>query len=290
MKIIVTVVFIFFFSQSIFSQGVQCENWLYAPDVSTILDTTNTYSFLFEGVQIFSSYGYTTPGTVFGGGWSSHTWWYKDFKINYTTPDTFVVKLRVKEKLNLHEIRICLALQDTFMYSSGLSYVFESNGEWQIIKIETGSWLKIYNPNFYKAYISFLNISLDSCRIGALIEVDNFGGIDDTLGNVIYDDFNYGPSSVTPKTQSPSDFVLEQNYPNPFNPVTTIRFSLREHSQVSLAVFNSLGQEIKTLVSEEMTAGTYETAFDASDLPSGVYFYRLTLDNYTETKKMLILK
>ncbi len=90
--------------------------------------------------------------------------------------------------------------------------------------------------------------------------------------------------------QVPKGFELSQNYPNPFNPSTSIRFSLPKSSNVKLAVFNSAGQEVANLVNEEMNAGTYEYKFDAGKLTSGIYFYKLVTDNFTDTKKMILVK
>lgn len=84
--------------------------------------------------------------------------------------------------------------------------------------------------------------------------------------------------------------ALNQNYPNPFNPSTKIRYDLPKNGFVKLIVFDALGREIETLVNEKQTAGTYEVTFNASQYPSGVYFYRLTTDNFSGTKKMLLIK
>ncbi|MCX6162543.1 MAG: T9SS type A sorting domain-containing protein, partial [Ignavibacteriae bacterium] len=83
---------------------------------------------------------------------------------------------------------------------------------------------------------------------------------------------------------------LSQNYPNPFNPTTNIRYALPRAGEVKLTVFNTLGKEVETLVNEHQSAGTYEVSFDASQYPSGVYFYRLTTDNFSDTKRMLLVK
>jgi len=91
-------------------------------------------------------------------------------------------------------------------------------------------------------------------------------------------------------TNVPAAFALHQNYPNPFNPLTKIRFDLAKNSNVKITVYNNLGQEVKVLVNEYRTAGYYETDFNASYLPSGVYFYRLETQYYTETKKMVVIK
>lgn len=93
----------------------------------------------------------------------------------------------------------------------------------------------------------------------------------------------------------PNEFVLHQNYPNPFNPSTTIKFTIplgvkRETSNVKLIVYDILGREIITLLNKPMQPGEYETEFDASDLPSGVYVYKLSTGNILETRKMLLLK
>lgn len=85
-------------------------------------------------------------------------------------------------------------------------------------------------------------------------------------------------------------YVLDQNYPNPFNPATTISFVIKENGQVSLKVYNVLGDEVATLVNGELTGGVHTVQFDASTLSSGVYFYTLTAGNFTETKKMLLMK
>ena len=87
-----------------------------------------------------------------------------------------------------------------------------------------------------------------------------------------------------------NEFVLDQNYPNPFNPTTTINYSLKDNSQVSLKIFNTLGEEIKTLVNEIKPAGNFQVEFDASELPSGVYIYRMQAGDFVSTKKMLMLK
>ncbi|MDZ7625632.1 MAG: T9SS type A sorting domain-containing protein [Ignavibacteriaceae bacterium] len=84
--------------------------------------------------------------------------------------------------------------------------------------------------------------------------------------------------------------ILEQNYPNPFNPTTEIEFVISEAGQTTLKVFDVLGNEVSTLVNEQKAVGKYKVTFDASDLPSGVYFYTLQAGNYLNTKKMILLK
>ncbi|RPH81599.1 MAG: T9SS C-terminal target domain-containing protein [Nitrospiraceae bacterium] len=88
----------------------------------------------------------------------------------------------------------------------------------------------------------------------------------------------------------PTAHALQQNYPNPFNPSTTIRYGLPSRSLVTLAVFNTLGQQVATLVEGEMEAGFHEAVFDASGLASGVYLYRLTAGSFVEARKLVLVR
>ena len=96
-------------------------------------------------------------------------------------------------------------------------------------------------------------------------------------------------------TAVPDGFYLYQNYPNPFNPSTIIRFQIKDSRFVSLKVFDILGKEVATLVNEKLHSGIYEVPFSINQfsnnqIPSGVYFYRLSTDGFSETKKMLLIK
>jgi len=88
----------------------------------------------------------------------------------------------------------------------------------------------------------------------------------------------------------PESFSLGQNYPNPFNPGTTIAFDLKSAQHVTLAIYNMLGQKVATVLNERMTPGTYEVAFDASRLPTGIYYYTLRAGAFKTTKKMTLIK
>ncbi|MCD6161789.1 MAG: T9SS type A sorting domain-containing protein [candidate division Zixibacteria bacterium] len=88
----------------------------------------------------------------------------------------------------------------------------------------------------------------------------------------------------------PLQFSLSQNYPNPFNPTTTISFMLTHPQHATLKIYDLLGREIHTLIDEHRQAGQYTAVFDASDLVSGFYFYCLQVDDYTESKSMILLK
>jgi hypothetical protein len=122
-----------------------------------------------------------------------------------------------------------------------------------------------------------------------------------------HDRWNFGPKfpvkilSITDadeNTNQPEVFVLYQNYPNPFNPSTRIKYIVpiviaskaKQSTLVTLIVYDALGKEVTTLVDEEKSFGEYDVRFDASGLPSGIYFYRLEAGSFTVTKKMLLLK
>jgi hypothetical protein len=104
--------------------------------------------------------------------------------------------------------------------------------------------------------------------------------------------------NITDKTEiNPEEFVLEQNYPNPFNPSTKIKYQIpaslnpsQGGTFVQLIVYDILGREVTVLVNEEKQPGIYESVFDGSNLPSGIYLYRLTAGEYSETKKLVLLK
>ncbi|MCH8034302.1 MAG: T9SS type A sorting domain-containing protein [Bacteroidetes bacterium] len=104
-------------------------------------------------------------------------------------------------------------------------------------------------------------------------------------------EFDFGVvSGVEDEFVQPDDFILFQNYPNPFNPTTKIQYAVSNRQFISLNVYDVLGNEIAVLVNEEKPSGTYEVDFDASNLPSGVYMYRLTSGNISLSKKLILLK
>jgi hypothetical protein len=101
---------------------------------------------------------------------------------------------------------------------------------------------------------------------------------------------NYVTSVREVENGIPKRFALDQNYPNPFNPSTVIRFTIPKGSFVTLTVYNMLGEAVASLVNQTLAAGTFETELNASNLPSGAYFYRLTTDGFAQSKKMMLLK
>ncbi|HEY5122662.1 MAG TPA: T9SS type A sorting domain-containing protein [Ignavibacteria bacterium] len=128
-------------------------------------------------------------------------------------------------------------------------------------------------------------------RINALA-IDGAGFIYSGLnGGSVYKSLQSTTISIKNiSSEIPSGYSLHQNYPNPFNPTTKIKFDLPKNGFVKLVIYDLLGKEIEILVNEKQSPGTYEVTFNASEYPSGVYFYRLTTENYSETKKMILIK
>ncbi len=100
-----------------------------------------------------------------------------------------------------------------------------------------------------------------------------------------------GPIGIQPiSSEIPNTFLLYQNYPNPFNPATKIRFDIPKSGNVNISVFDVLGRKVAVIVDQQLTPGTYETDFDAGNLSSGIYFYKFISENYSETRKLVLVK
>ncbi|HMT12048.1 MAG TPA: T9SS type A sorting domain-containing protein, partial [Ignavibacteria bacterium] len=98
------------------------------------------------------------------------------------------------------------------------------------------------------------------------------------------------PVGIGQNTGIPLQYGLDQNYPNPFNPSTYIKFQLPEGGNVKITVFDILGKEVASLINEKMEAGYHNVEFNASDLASGLYIYKMESGNFTDVKKMMLIK
>jgi hypothetical protein len=164
-------------------------------------------------------------------------------------------------------------------------------GEFDVYLLKTNNngdtlWTKTFGGNYSESGNSVQQTSDGGYVIAGVTNSFGAGNSDVYL---IKTDAN-GVVSVHSEENIPMSFALDQNFPNPFNPTTTIRYSIPARSFVILKVFNSLGQQVATLVDQEQSVGVYSIQWQASDLPSGVYFYNLQANDFVETKKLVLLK
>jgi hypothetical protein len=129
--------------------------------------------------------------------------------------------------------------------------------------------------------------------IHSLLIVNNSffaGAFSNTAGSVWQRSLSEILGVVNISTETPSKYSLAQNYPNPFNPMTNVKFSIVKSGDVKVVVYDVQGREVQTLVNERLNAGTYEVKFDGSMQTSGVYFYKISAGDITETKRMILIK
>jgi hypothetical protein len=155
-----------------------------------------------------------------------------------------------------------------------------------------GSWSTIYymvgNINSYTDYEIIIegtgSLYQAEYRIRAIDVGDHISGWSSTV-SIYFGQFGKINSGILQ-----FEYQLSQNYPNPFNPTTTIDYSIESAGLITLKVYDMLGTEVASLVNEVKEAGSYSITFDASELPSGIYFYTLTSGSFMETKKLILLK
>ena len=155
-------------------------------------------------------------------------------------------------------------------------------------------WLNDGSGNFTSLGIMFGSLRTLSIGCGDL-DGDNdyeivLGQLEGTGGNSIYFNETMIVGVYEKKGLEPHTYMLHNNYPNPFNPSTTLSYSIPELGMVELIVYDVLGKEIAKLVNKEQQAGSYEVQFDASNLGSGIYFYRIQAGDFVEAKKMVLMK
>jgi len=175
---------------------------------------------------------------------------------------------------------------------------FDKDGDFDLFLGNIWSELNYYrneNNSFILDNSVVNGITTSQNTTPALADLDNDGDFDLIVGNYGGTfDYYKNTSTVDIKLNSnsiPTDFELLQNYPNPFNPSTIISYNIPTANYVKIIVYNSLGQIINTLVSEYKQAGSYNLTFDASNLTSGVYYYRIeTSNNFSDVKKMLLVR
>ncbi len=164
--------------------------------------------------------------------------------------------------------------------------------------LPAGEFDAYYNPNVFQLLNQYA-VFWTSTQVSTLKARERYLAYNSSA-SLIYDWYkvmNYSircikddPTGLEDESFTPNKCKLLQNFPNPFNPTTTIIYRIPELSFVTLKVYDVLGNEIKTLVNEEKTAGNYEIDFGGKELPSGVYFYKLNSNNFSMTKKMILIR
>jgi len=163
------------------------------------------------------------------------------------------------------------------------------NLKWQL---STGTTANILTINYnLPAGVSIIVNTI----LGSSSSLNGQGSYDVTNANLLtqgklFVTYTNVVTDVQDEFQIANNFNLSQNYPNPFNPSTKIQYSIPSNQIVQLKIYDVLGKEITTLVNEVQSAGTYEVNFDGKSLTSGIYFYTIKADNYTETKSMIFMK
>jgi hypothetical protein len=179
---------------------------------------------------------------------------------------------------NLHDIKFRNENEGIVVGDNGVVRYTNNGGvTWQedsyFSGLTSGDILSVATVDFNTGMALVRNTNLDGGSTTSMLVVSSEPLAVDETGNII-----------------PSEYSLEQNYPNPFNPSTKIEYKILHPGFVSLKVYDMLGNEITTLVNEEKNAGSFEINFDASNLSSGVYYYCLKAGNFTQTKKLVLMK
>jgi len=169
---------------------------------------------------------------------------------------------------------------------------YNTLADWQATKNDSNSYIEM--PNFVEPYLH-INPTIPTYIEARGIPIAEVGfDFDGDPRNASTPDIGADELDATPgvgdEVEVPKDFILEQNYPNPFNPSTMISYQLPVSSEITLKVYDILGNEITTLVNEYKPLGRYEVEFNAAVFPSGVYFYQLKAGEFISTKKMILLK
>lgn len=142
-------------------------------------------------------------------------------------------------------------------------------------------------PNTDVRFGDYIEMDVHNGRVVPVWTDDRAGGDNQEIYSAIVD---YSVGIVQNSTTAPDKYILHQNYPNPFNPSTSIKFDIPKRSFVKVGVYDAIGREVASLVNNDLLPGQYSVDWNASAFPSGVYFYRINAGQYTDIKKMILIK
>jgi len=171
--------------------------------------------------------------------------------------------------------------------------------DWSIVANATSYRAQIANDSLFVSMVfDTTNVTQDSLRLrNGLLAIGKYYwriNASNNAGTGVWSsiwNFTINPTgTISINNEIPKEYKIYNNYPNPFNPTTMIKFEIPKSSNVKISAFDITGKEIEVLVNEKLNAGTYQTGWNGSSYSSGVYFYRLETENFTETKRMLLIK
>ncbi len=262
----------FWSSDSGFVVGGYAPNNLYSTGKSVILFTSNGGA---SWIRVYQSA-------------RTNEWCWKIQFVNrllgFTSIERFSVPTFILKTTNGGMNWTEISLPNNITNLEGIGFVNEQTG-W------VGGWgVSFFNEPSYKTTNGGANWSL----AGWGVNMNRIRFISDTLayavGKTVYK-YTREPIGIQQiSTEIPEAFTLHQNYPNPFNPTTKIKFEIPKSSFVTIKIYNALGKEITTLANENLNAGIYSVSWDASAYSSGIYFYKIITNEYSESKKMVLIK
>jgi hypothetical protein len=245
-----------------------------------------TYYNWVTSVDITDNGSYIAIGTLIFVSSSSYDGTVRYFKIsNGATPIWSVAGMG--DEVNM----VSISKNGKYLAAASWGRLDNSKADIFVYRCDPGNGMEWYSINTPGSAF-MCGISNDGTSViagGKAVHARSFGS-GGTLYN-IFVDTTLNPVSVgTIGTETPSEYSLKQNYPNPFNPITNVKFSILNSGQARLIVYDVMGREVQTLVNEMLKPGKYEVSFDGSKLPSGVYYYKLDVNGFTQTRRMVMTK
>lgn len=241
-----------------------------------------------DTLQSFYQAGKPNPLTPQSARWL----WFYEFNSSLPLCDSAVIIGRLS--LQIAPMGVITYLRTSF-YNKNQGNAYFSEGKVLASDYSLGKYIWVMPKDVQQRIGDITTMSMAIQMDGSILYVRSQVDISDLKlyrdGKVIFHEtFQPLITRVDGKTQIPTKFSLEQNYPNPFNPTTKIEFALPKESNVTLKIYNLLGQEVETLINKVMQAGYHSVDFNATGFPSGMYVYRIEAGNFVQVKKMLLMK